>query len=120
MKEKKNRELREKQLRYQEDILEEERVRREVEELNRLYQEQGSEREQIQAEGHFEVAEYKDPLRMDGLVAEGPPGTHTVDEEQIKNMTRPLTKLERAAKQKKEAKLDVVRPMHVKMVVKSN
>lgn len=39
VKEKKSRELREKQIKYQEDILEEERIRREIEELNRCYQE---------------------------------------------------------------------------------
>lgn len=61
---------------------------------------------------------------MDGFAdQEGLLGRHgapAVEEDQIKDMTKPLTKAERAAKQKKDAKLDRIRPMHVKMVTKSN
>ena len=61
---------------------------------------------------------------MDGYAdQEGLLGRHgaaAVEEDQIRDMTKPLTKAEKAAKQKKDAKLNEMRPMHAKMVAKSN
>ena len=71
MQQKKERDLREKQLKYQEDLQEEQRVRREVDELNRQYQEHGSEREGVKsAQKQFTVDEYRDPFFKDGLLTD--------------------------------------------------